>query len=348
MVADDPTHPGRVPQLRIETDAGDPLLSDGANRALGSADRELIVLVADDVLIPAAALDRLRDAFTRIPALGAAFPAVPGATGGEGVVDVNYADLTQLQALAERRRIERAHRLEPIDSAVTPVLAIAREALHAVGGIDPAFGPTRRGIADLVAKLRAAGYPWCAATMRWFTASTRRSRTNPAAVAGTHQSVAAADPARIAAGFDSALRIPFGDAPVAARTRDRRELGDRPHAVAIPVAGAAELERAVAFLTAAADVFDAGDPIQVHVLLDGDVSAADAVARMRPVLARRGGARPDDRGAHRARRRPDGVAFGLRGEQRVVVAAGHERDALDGLRPVAARALGDLLEPAVP
>jgi hypothetical protein len=172
---------------------------------------------------------------------------------------------------------------------------------------------------------------------------------NPAAVAGAHQSVAAADTVRIAAGFDPAARIPLGDAPAAARTHDRREVGDRPHAVAVPVAGAAELDRAVAFLTVAAGVFDAGDPIQVHVLLDGDVSPADAVARMRPVLAAAG--RPlDETIAVRIERVVDLTAWrsGCEAGRRVVVAAGHERDALDGLRPVAARALGDLLEPAVP
>ena len=91
----------------------------------------------------------LVEAWLAIP--GAAGGLVPGAAGGEGVGDVSYADLTQLQALAERRRHERAHRVEPVDAAVTPVVAIAREALHAVGGIDPAFGPTRRGIADFEA-----------------------------------------------------------------------------------------------------------------------------------------------------------------------------------------------------
>ena len=336
------------PQLRIETDAADPLLTDGANRALGAAERELIVLVADDVLVPAAALDRLRDAFGRIPALGAAFPVVPGATGGEGVTDVTYADLTQLHTLAERRRAERAHRLEPIDSAVTPVLAVAREALHAVGGIDPAFGPTRRGIADLVAKLRAAGYPVVRcddALVHRFDAALSH---NPAAAAGTHQRVAAADPACIAAGFDPLARIPFGDAPPTARARDRCDRADRPHAVAVPVAGAAELDRAVAFLAAVAAVFDAGDPIRVHLLLDGDVSPADAVARVRPVLAAAG--RPlDETVAVRIERVADLSVWRSNCEagQRVVVAAGYERDALDGLRAVDARALGDLLEPAL-
>jgi hypothetical protein len=335
------------PQLRIETDAGDPLLSDGANRAIGTADRELIVLVADDVLISAAVLDRLRDAFTRIPALGAAFPAVPGSFGGEGVADVSYADLTQLQALAERRLAERAHRLEPIDSAVTPVLAVAREALDAVGGIDPAFGPTRRGIADLVAKLRAAGYP----VVRCDDALVHRFdpllARNPAAVAGAQQSVAAADPAQIAAGFDPATRVPFGGAPVALRIVDRPAAADRPHAVAVAVASAAELERAVTFLATAAAVFDAADPIRLHLLLDGEVEPAEAVARVRPVLAAAG--RPlDETIAVRVERVADLAAWRAHCEfeLRLVVATGHERDAFDGLRPVAARALGELLAPA--
>jgi hypothetical protein len=334
------------PQVRIETDAVDPLLCAGANRALGSTDRELVVLVADDVLIPTAVLDRLRDAFDRIPALGAAFPAVPGAAGGEGVGDVSYADLTQLQALAERRRHERAHRVEPVDAAVTPVVAIAREALHAVGGIDPAFGPTRRGIADLVAKLRAAGY----AVVRCDDALVHRFEPalshNPAAVAGAQQSVAA-DPARIAAGFDPATRVPLGDAP-AGSARDRRTSNATPHAIAVPVGGSAELERAVTFVTAAAGAFDADDPIRLHLLLDGDVSAADAVARVRPILAATG--RPlESTVAVRIERVTDLAVWrsDCEAELRLVIAAGHERDALDGLRPVAARALGALIEQVV-
>jgi hypothetical protein len=335
------------PQVRVEFDAGDPLLSDGVNRATGSAERELIVLVADDVLVPPSALDRLRDAFGRIPALGAAFPAVPGASGGEGVTDVTYADLSQLRALAERRGSERAHRLEPIDAAVTPVLAVTREALRAVGGIDPAFGPTRRGIADLVAKLRAAGYP----VVRCDDALVHRFDPalshNPAAVAGLQQSIIAADPARIAAGFDPAARIPFGE-PIALHAFDRGAPVDRPHAIAVAVGGGAELDHAAAFLAAAAGVFDAGDPIRLHLLLDGDVSPADAAARVRPVLAAAG--RPlDATVAVRIERVTDLTAWrsGCEHELRLVVAAGHERDALNGLRLVAAGALGDLLEPAV-
>ncbi|HEX3469198.1 MAG TPA: hypothetical protein VHT05_14050 [Candidatus Elarobacter sp.] len=332
------------PQLRVVTDAGDPLLCTGLNRALGAAERELIVLVADDVLLPNGTLDRLRDAFERIPSLGAAFPAVPGAAGGEGVSDLHYADLTALQAVAERRRSDRARRIEPLDVAATPALAVARDALHAVGGIDPELGPTARGIAELVTRLRAAGYP----VVRCDDALAHRfdpaQSHNPAAVASV-QRLVAADPIRIAAGFDPATRVPFDDVP-APPMHVLRDDGARSHAVALPVAGIAELELAVTFLTAAAGAFGAGDPVRLHVLLDGDVSPADAVARVRPVLAATG--RPlESTVAVRIERVEDLAAWrsACEDEQQLVVAAGHERDALDGVRPIAARALGRLIEP---
>lgn len=332
------------PQLRVTTDAGDPLLCNGVNRALGAAQGELVVLLSDDVLLPGGTLDRLRETFDRVPSLGAAFPAVPGAAGGEGVSDLHYADLTALQAVADRRRNERARRFEPVDVAVTPMFVVTRDALHAVGGIDPELGPTRRGIAELVTRLRAAGY----AVVRCDDALAHHfdpaQSHNPAAVAGAQQLVAA-DPLRIAAGFDPATRVPFEDAP-GPPMRALRDDGARAHAVALPVAGVAELELAITFLTAAAGAFGADDPIRLHVLLDGDVSPADAVARVRPVLAATG--RPlESTVAVQIERVGDLAAWrsACEGDRQLVVAAGHERDALDGVRPVAARALGRLIEP---
>ena len=330
------------PQVRIERDDSDPLLTGAANRALGASARELIVLVADDVLLPAGALDRLRDAFARIPSLGAAFPAVPGAGGGEGIVDVNYTDLTQLRALAERRGAENARRLEPIDVAVTPVVVLAREALEAVGGIDPAYGPTQRGIADLVLRLRAAGY----GVVRCDDALAHRFdppvSQNPAAVAGAQQTPAPLDPHAIARGFDPAKRVPFVRGSQAARAVAAS------HAIAVPVGGAAELERAAVFLSAAARAFDASAPVRVHVLLDGTLAPADAVARIRPVLA--AGGRPmDESVAVRVERVADLAAWraALDAQTRLVVAAGHERAELTGVRAVAAGSLHELVEPAV-
>jgi hypothetical protein len=330
------------PQLCVATDEFDPLLCDAANRAVAASAGELIVLIADDVLLPAGTLDRLRDAFARVPSLGAAFPAVPGARGGEGVHDVTYADLTQLHALADRRATALSGRLEPIDFAVTPAVAVARAAFDAVGGIDPAHGPTRQGIADLVLRLRAAGY----GVVRCDDALAHRFDAalshNPAAAASERQTVAAPEPAAVARGFDPARRVPFTRLTVVPRTMAVS------HAVAVAVADAAELERAAIFLAAAAKAFDARTPVRLHVLLDGDVAPADAVARIRPALAA-GGAAMDESVAVRVERVADLRAWraALDPNVRVVVAAGHERDALTGLTTVPPAALRDLLEPAL-
>jgi GT2 family glycosyltransferase len=349
------------PQIRLETDAVDPLLADALNRAAGAAGSELVVLIADDVLLPGGALDRVRAAFTRIPALGAAFAAVPGAPGGEGVRDVNYSDIAQLRTLAQQRMHERARETEPLDVAVTPVLAVTREALHAVGGIDPAFGPTRRGIADLVQRLRAAGYTVVRcddALVHRFDPAVSR---NPAAAADAHQPVPAADQAAIARGFDPARRVPFVRAPGASdsatRSGDAQATGVRVDgaahraaemqvAIAVPVATSVELERAVRFLGAAARAFDASTPVRVHLLLDGDIAPPEVAARVRPVLATSGRSM-DETVAVRIERVRNLAAWRANAEShdRVVVAAGHERDAFAGARVVDANGLRDLLVP---
>lgn len=332
------------PHVALETDAADPLLTAAANRALGAARGDLVVLVADDVLLTPGSVERLRAAFARVPALGAAFPAVAGAPGGEGARDASYTDLSTMRGLAERRAQERARECEPLDEAGTPVVALAREALHAVGGLDPAYGPTRRGIADLVLRLRAAGY----AVVRCDDAFAHRfaveASHNPAALADRADGGPRGDAAAaIGRGFDPAARVPFapaGTAPAAAPAPDT--------ALAVPVGGAAELELAAVFLAAAARAFDAAAPVRVHLLLDGTVEPAAVAARVRPLLA--AGGRPlAETLAVRVERAADLAAWraGLERGVRIVVAAGHERPALAGLTTVAPSALRDLLEMAV-
>jgi hypothetical protein len=330
------------PHVRVVTDDSDPLLCDATNRAVAEASRDLIVIVADDVLLPAGALDRLRDAFVRVPSLGAAFPAVAGAAGGEGVHDVTYADLAQLRTLAERRALTLSGRLEPIDVAVTPAVAVTREAFDAVGGIDPAFGPTRHGIADLVLRLRTAGYGVVrcddALAHRFDPAQSR----NPAAAASAQQSVVAPEPDALARGFEPGRRVPF------ARLTIVRAAAGASLAIALPVAGVVELERAVLFIASAARAFDAHAPVRLHVVLDGDVSPADVVTRVRPVLAA-SGTSMDECVAVRVERVADLAVWRAEFDPgaRLVVASGHERAALSGLTAVPAAALCDLLEPAL-
>jgi len=332
------------PQVRIEGDAVDPLLTVAANRAIGAATTELILLVADDVLLSAGSFERLRTAFDRVPGLGAAFPAVPGAAGGEGVLDAGYADLAEMRSLAVERASARAHELEPIDIGVTPALALSRAALEAVGGIDPALGPTRRGIADLVVRLREAGYvvARCDDVLahRFNVAVSR----NPAAATDAGQPAPAApEAARLARGFDSAARIGFGP-PVAAASAP----SVTSHAIVVPVADAVELERAIELLAVAAAAFDSRSAVRVHVLLDGAVTAAEAVARLRPVLAARGLPLDQTIGVQ-VERITDLAAWREAFEPGVsaVVAAGHARPPLDGLPTLTAASVATLLTPVI-
>lgn len=330
------------PQAQIIEDAADPLLAHAVNRALGAATGELIAFIADDVLLPAGTLDRLRAAFDRIPALGAAFPAIPGAPGGEGVLDVQYADLAALRALADDRGVARARDAEPIEIAVSPVFVVRREALAAVGGIDPAFGPTRRGIADLVLRLRAAGY----AVVRCDDALAHRFDAslshNPAAVVDLQQTVPAPDAAAVARGFDLARRVPFerAAAPLATAVRC---------IIAVPIAQEHELDAAGPLLTETLRAFDAAGPIALHLLLDGDLVASVAAARVRTIVSEFGRA-IDETLTVRIERVRDLASWraALDPNIALVVAAGHDRPAFAGARTVDARNVARLMQPVAP
>jgi len=330
--------------VRVELDEVDPLLTAGANRAIAAARNELIVVLADDLVVAPGWLDAIRAAFARVPLLGAALPCVPGAPGEEGLHDIAYADLSTMRTFAQRRAVACAREAQPIDDAGTPAIAVAREAFEQVGGIDPRLGPTRRGIAELVLRLRCAGYE----VVRCDDAFAHRldaAQSGNAAAASLNAPGApdaAARAAAIAAGFDPARRVPFVPLRVA------RERVTRTTVVVLPVADAVELERAAAFLSAAAAQFDAGAAIRLDVVLDGPIATSDVVARIRAILAECG--RPlDDTVAVRVERTADLSAWAaaLGADLRVLFAASHGRPAFTAMPTVAAHALGELFRPAV-
>ena len=336
---------GAYPGMRVITDGDDALLTGALNVALGEARGELVYVLSDDALLQPATLRTLAAAFARVPALGMAFPAVPGAALGEGIADVEYPDLKAMRALAERRAIERARDAEPLDAAGTPAFAIARETLHAVGGIDPAYGPTRRGIADLVARVRRAGYAVvrCDDTLvhRFDPALSR----NALALADRRDAVPAAPSAAdLARGLEPSARIPFAPETITA-AHDAAPPSATACVVALPVANGDELERAASTVAAAAAAYCATDPVRVAVLLDGAVSSAEAIAALRPPLAACG--RPmADTIAVRVERENDLAAWRARldASTPLVVAQGLVRDAFGDCRTVCAHEMRALLE----
>jgi hypothetical protein len=326
--------------VEVLLDAGDPLLTDAANRALAQGDG-LVFLLSDDVLIPTGTLDRLRAAFARIPALGAAVPSIPesaSTVAGEAVADVGYADLGEMRAQADERGRTFARECTPIDVAATPAVVFSREALDAVGGIDPLLGPTRRGVADLIVRVRAAGYAVvrCDDTLAHrFDASTSR---NPAAAADLVQPlITIPDRAAQARGFEPVRRVPF--------ERDRLAPADARCVVIVPLADEGELERALGYVSALAARFDARTPLRADILVDGELQLPLVAARVRVALV--AGGRPvADAVAVRIDRVHDLRAWReqVAPDVRLVVAAGHQRDALADVETCTADELDALVQ----
>lgn len=332
------------PQVTTLDDPVDPLLTGGANRALGAVTTPLVALAADDVLLSRNALTALRRAFAEIPVLGAASPMVTGAPGQESAYE-DYSDIAAFEKLAARRANERAREREPIDDASTPALVIARNALQAVGGIDPVLGPTRQGIADLVLRLRAAGY----AVVRCEDAFAHRFNPEQShnAAAYTDRAANAWSPdvaSVVATGFDPARAVPFEVAETEVSTTT-----DARVAVALPVASATELERVATIVAAAALVYGVDAPVRLHVLLDGEIDPAAAAARLRPVLIESG--RPmASTVAVRVERQTDLTAWlaSLDAGTRIVAVAELQRDGLSDVSRIGAHAIARVLEEVAP
>jgi hypothetical protein len=329
-------------EVQLEPDSVDPLLTDGTNRAMSAANGDLVVILADDIVVPSGWLDTLRTAFARIPTLGGALPCVNGAMGGEGVHDVSYTNFEEMRAYAQRRALAFARETERIDDAATPAIALAREALTQVGGIDPAFGPTRRGIGDLVLRLRAAGYEVVRCDDSYVHRLEPEQSRNVAALSpnppGAPDGQARA--AAIAAGFDPSRRVAF-----VARQPVRERVAPTT-AVVVAISDAVELARAETFLASAAKYLDVTLPVRVHILIDGPIPTNDILARVRSVLARSGRSM-EQTVAVRVERCEDLGAWtaAAADDLRLLAAAGQVRPAFAELPSIVPHALGELFRP---
>jgi hypothetical protein len=149
---------GGYTAIGLTPDASDVQLAVGLNRALGSCTSEGIAIVRDDAQLPNGVLERLADAFRRIPALGMAVPRVGGSDRPESLPDLGYRSSAEMQLLYDRRAEAFAREATLLDFATAPVMVVRREALDVVGGFDESFGFSRFGIEDFSRRLRAANF----------------------------------------------------------------------------------------------------------------------------------------------------------------------------------------------
>lgn len=314
---------------RIVEDDVDPNLSDGLNRVLSGIETDLVFVIRDDVQAPRDAVAALQAAFGRIAGLGAAGPRVNSPDASQGLVEVEYADLANMEEFAVRRAAAFAREAAVVAQLFAPALMISRRALDAIGGFDPILGFTRYGILDFTRRLSLANIPvGCCedAFAHIFPSDASESL------------LASSDSSPVLAGvferrwkertrFESARdRVPLGDASQPGAPRDGGLT------VVVPVADTREWERVRATLGALVVSFTVDDPVEIAIGLDGSFDVQHAVSAMRELLA--GAAVPLEKTVH-VRIEPIGdAASWVQGPERAVRLTDTTREDLATLRAV--------------
>lgn len=274
---------GSYGDLRLEPDAVDPILAVGLNRALAACRSDAIAIVRDDAQLTRGLLGRLRAAFERIPRLGAAVPRAGSADHPEGLPELSYRNVQEMQAFADRRGAAYAREAMLVDVATVPILMVAREALDVVGGFDEAYGFSRCGIEDFTLRLRSANFlvARCDDTYaHLFPEAAANSLMAPvdASLALRERLVRHWS---TAAGFDPERdRVPLREGSSVVRPASLGRLK-----VLVPIADELEWQRVWPHLSSFAHAFTSADPIDVLIGLDGTFPLGHAVAALRELLA---------------------------------------------------------------
>lgn len=275
---------GGYTAIQLVPDSSDVQLAVGLNRALGACTSDGIAIVRDDVQLPNGVLERLADAFRRIPGLGMAVPRVGGSDRPESLPDLGYRSSAEMQLLYDRRAEAFAREATLLDFATAPVMVVRREALEVVGGFDESFGFSRFGIEDFSRRLRAANFfvACCEdAYAHLFPPDEAQSLVGNldgapflrTACERRWSAVRGFDPAadRIALRGDAA-QTPAVDA------------GKPAVRILLPLRDEADWQRAKPLLAALAAAYRVHDPLEVAVALDGTFDLQAAISALRELL----------------------------------------------------------------
>ena len=334
------------PQMRIVADAADPLLADAANRALGAARGDLVVLVADDVLLSPGSLERLRD---RVRARALARRGVSGRSRRAGRRGRERRRVRRHRAAARARRAAGARaRARAANRSTSPARRSfargARGACRRSAGSIPRTARRGAESRDLVTRLRAAGYGVVALRrrarppLRCRASRTTRPRP-PIGSSRLRAPTRRSDRARLRPCAPRAVRAPRPARSAArplTRARDRaggrgrgRARARRARSSPPPPPRSTPPRRCACTCCSTGRSSGRG----------GGRADPPGAGRERPADGRDAG------GAHRASRRPRPPGAPRSSPACAsCVAAGHEREALTGLTQLAPRALADLLE----
>jgi GT2 family glycosyltransferase len=269
--------------VQLAPDSSDVQLAVGLNRVLGLSTAPAIAIVRDDAQLPHGVLDRLADAFRRIPGLGIAVPRVGGSERPESLPDLGYRSSAEMQLLYDRRAEAFAREATLLEVATAPVMMVSREALDVLGGFDEQFGFSRLGVEDYSRRARSANFlvACCEdAYAHLFAPEEAQSFVGNLDAApflrATYEKRWA-----VPRGFTPADRVPLRTdsappvAPAVASTLVR---------LLVPIADQSEWERALPLFAELAATFRASDALEVAVGLDGTFGLQAALSALREVL----------------------------------------------------------------
>ncbi len=268
--------------VRLVADTVDPILAVGLNHALAMCTADAIAVVRDDVQVTHGLLERLRAAFDRVARLGVAVPRVGGADRPEGLPDLSYGNIAELQAFADRRAAAFAREAMLADVGTTPVLVVARAVLDIVGGFDETFGFSRFGIEDFTRRVRSANFHVVRcddAYAHMFPADQVGSLLSPLDVSAPHLA-RYQERWLTPRGFDPARDF----VPLRQHEAPRQAPSGGRVRVLIPIADATEWTSLEPALLTFARTFRSSDPIDVAIGLDGTFAVGSAVAALREML----------------------------------------------------------------
>lgn len=149
---------GSYPGVRVIPDGIDPGLAAGLNAAFAAATGERIFVTSDEYLYSSDIVPALFTAFDRVPGLGLVAPRTNGGILPQGIDEISYVDLTEMQRYAAYRLAGFHRELTFIDRVSTVAFVVDRHVIASIGGVDERFGLNRFAMEDLSLRALAAGY----------------------------------------------------------------------------------------------------------------------------------------------------------------------------------------------